>query len=137
MKALNQDEERQGLRIAPLIDVILLLLIFFMVTTSFSENENDITVALARASEGSEREQAPSVVIVNVRKDGSIAVDQMLRTLDQLERYLRAARSRHPRVVVVVRCDKEAAHRYFVRVLNLCEKVGVSGVAVATFDTPE
>jgi biopolymer transport protein ExbD len=137
MKALNRDEERQGLRIAPLIDVILLLLIFFMVTTSFSQNEKDITVALAHASEGSEREQAPSLVIVNVRKDGTIVVDQMLRTLAELERYLRSARSAHPRVVVVVRCDKEASHRHFVRVLNLCEKVGVSGVAVATFDTAE
>jgi biopolymer transport protein ExbD len=137
MKALNQEEERHGLRIAPLIDVILLLLIFFMVTTSFSENEKDIAVALAHASEGSERERAPTVLIVNVRKDGIIVVDQMLRTLDELERHLRSAKSRHPRVVVVVRCDRDAPHRHFVRVLNLCEKVGVSGVAVATFDTPE
>ena len=49
MKALNQQDERHGLKIAPLIDIIFLLLIFFLVTTTFYEVEKDITVTLAEA----------------------------------------------------------------------------------------
>jgi biopolymer transport protein ExbD len=135
VKAINQEEERHGLRIAPLIDIIFLLLIFFLVTTTFYQVEKDITVALAEASEGALRDETPTVLIVNVRKDGVIVLDQKQTTLAQLEQRVRTAANRDPRLVVVVRCDREARHEHFVRVLNLCEKIGVSRVAVATFDT--
>ena len=137
MKILTQEEDGHGLKIAPLIDIVFLLLIFFLVATTFYEEEKDILIKLAEASEGEDREKSTKILVVNVRKSGVIVINQRVKTIDQLEELLVSAKEEHPDLVVVVRCDKHMYHKHFVRVLNLCEKVGVTGVAVATFQTKE
>ena len=132
MRALNQEEDRHGLRIAPLIDIVFLLLIFFLVATTFYEEEKDITIRLAKASQGTERDRSPRILVVNVKKSGAIIVDQRVVTLDQLESNLTAIKKETSDLVVVVRCDRHAYHKDFVQILNLCERIGVQGVAVAT-----
>jgi len=137
VRALCQEEERHGLQIAPLIDIVFLLLIFFLVATTFYEAEKDITIELAEATEGTDRDKTPRVVIVNVRKSGVIVVNERVKTLDQVREHLASVKQRNPAVSVVVRCDRHTFHKYFVRILNLCEKLGVSNVGVATFQTDE
>lgn len=132
MKALVQEETTPSLRIAPLLDVVFLLLIFFLVATTFYEAEKDLLVKLAEASAGKERIKTPTTIIVNIRQSGIIVIDQRIHSLEQLENLLTTTKRQTPDVIVVVRCDKLAFHKYFVSVLNVCEKVGVSGVAVAT-----
>ncbi len=137
MKILTREEDIHGLKIAPLIDIVFLLLIFFLVATTFSEEEKDILIKLAEATEGEDREKSARILVVNVRKSGVIVINQRVRTIDQLEELLVSAKEQNSDLVVVVRCDKHMYHKHFVRVLNLCEKVGVTGVAVATFQTKE
>lgn len=137
MKILTREEDTHGLKIAPLIDIVFLLLIFFLVATTFSEEEKDILITLAEATEGEDREKSARILVVNVRKSGVIVINQRVRTIDQLEELLVSAKKQNSNLVVVVRCDKHMYHKHFVRVLNLCEKVGVTGVAVATFQTEE
>jgi biopolymer transport protein ExbD len=137
MKALCAESESHGLRIAPLIDIVFLLLIFFLVATTFYEAEKDITIRLADASEGQDREKSPRVIVVNVNASGVIVVNQRVMTLDQLRDHMTSAREQNPNLVAVVRCDKRAYHADFVKVLNLCEKMKVTQVAVATFQTGE
>ena len=137
MKILTQEEDSHGLKIAPLIDIVFLLLIFFLVATTFYEAEKDILIKLAEASEGEDREKSTKILVVNVRKSGVIVINERVKTIDQLEELLVSAKEEHSDLVVVVRCDKHMYHKHFVRVLNLCEKVGVTGVAVATFQTQE
>jgi biopolymer transport protein ExbD len=133
VRALCEEEDRHGLRIAPLIDIVFLLIIFFLAATTFYEAEKDITIRLADAMQGQDRERSSRIVVVNVRESGVIVVDQRVKTLDQLEEYLLAAKEQNPSIIVVVRCDRHAYHKHFVKILDLCEKVEVSGVAVATF----
>lgn len=137
MKALCREDEGHGLRIAPLIDIVFLLLIFFLVATTFYEAEKDITIKLADATEGDQREKSPRIVIINVNASGVVVVNQRVLSMDQLEDHLEEARGANPELVAVVRCDKRAYHADFVKVLNLCEKIDVSQVAVATFQTDE
>lgn len=137
MKALCQEDRGHGLRIAPLIDIVFLLLIFFLVATTFYEEEKDMTIALAAATEGENREHSDAMFIVNVRESGIIVVKQRVKTLSQLEEEIGSARDGDPDLVVVIRCDRGTPHRHFVRILNLCEKLKVGSVAVATFQTDE
>ncbi|MFO7871162.1 MAG: biopolymer transporter ExbD [Kiritimatiellia bacterium] len=137
MKALCQEKERQGLRIAPLIDIVFLLIIFFLAATTFYEEEKDITINLAEAAQGSDRASSNRIIIVNVRESGVIVVNQRIKTDDQLTEFLREAQNRNSEVVVVVRCDRRTYHKHFVKILDLCEKVGISAVAVATFQQTE
>jgi len=139
MKALCPEDDSQGVRIAPLIDIVFLLLIFFLVATTFYEAEKDITIRLAAATEGQDRAPTPEIVMVNISEAGTIVVNQRLYTLDQLETHLREARTRNPKVAAVLRCDRRARHAEFVQVLNICERSGVTQLSVATLqagDTP-
>lgn len=135
MKMLCSEDDSQGVRIAPLIDIVFLLLIFFLVATTFYEAEKDITIRLAGATEGQERSQTPELVTVNITEAGAMIVSQRLYTLDQLETHLQDARKRNPNVAVILRCDRRARHAEFVSALNICERTGISRVSVATFQT--
>lgn len=137
MRALCQEDEGSGVRIAPLIDVVFLLLIFFLVATTFYEAEKDITIRLAPATEGAERDKLPDLIIVNVSEAGAIVVNQRMLTVEQLDALLGEARRQHGSVSVVIRCDKRSRHTDFVSVLNACEKAEISQVSVATFQTDE
>ena len=133
MKALIQDDDSYGLKMTPLIDVVFLLLIFFLVATSFYEEEKDITIKLADATEGATREKSLQMVVVNIRPSGIIVINERIHSLDETDTFLREALELNEALAVVVRCDQVAAHKHFVRVLNLCEKLGVRNVSVATF----
>lgn len=137
MKALNQEDERHGLSIAPLIDIVFLLLIFFLVATTFYEVEKDITIKLAEATEGSGRASTAEIVIVNVKKSGVFVVNERVKTLESLDELLQEAKDTNPAVSVVVRCDRHAYHKHFVRILDLCEKIGIGSVAVAILQSDQ
>jgi len=137
MRALCQEDEGSGVRIAPLIDIVFLLLVFFLVATTFYEAEKDITIRLAEATEGDERAKRPDLIIVNVSEAGALVVNQRMVTLEQLDELLAEAQRRPGGVTVVIRCDKRSRHTDFVKALNACEKAKISQVSVATFQTDE
>jgi len=137
VKALNQESDGHGLRIAPLIDIVFLLLIFFLVATTVYQEEKDITIKLAGATEGEERMSTTRVLVVNVKKSGLIVINQRVKTPEELEKELRALKEENPNLVVIVRSDRHTYHKHFVRILNLCEKVKVGSVAVAILQNEE
>ena len=132
MKALADDDDAASVRIAPLLDVVFLLLIFFLVATTFYEIEKDMTIRLAEADGGSERTSAPEQIVVNVSEAGLLVVNQRLVTLEELATMLNEAKARDDRLSVVIRCDRQARHADFVKVLGACEGAHVRQVSVAT-----
>jgi len=137
VKALIQDEDSHGLKMTPLIDVVFLLLVFFLVATTFYEEEKDITLQLAEATEGEVREQTFQRVVINVRSTGIIVINERIYSLTEAEAFLSEALELDDKVSVVIRCDRTALHNHFVKVLNICEKHGVKNVSVATFQTDD
>ena len=137
MKALVGESEESSVRMAPLIDVVFLLLIFFLVATTFYESEKDITIRLAGATEGAERDRVIDLLVINIGEAGVIVVDQHVYSADALEKLLRESRARNAQLAAIIRCDRRARHADFVKVLNLCERTGVRQVAVATLQTDE
>ena len=137
MKALVGESEESSVRMAPLIDVVFLLLIFFLVATTFYESEKDITIRLAGATEGADRDRVIDLLVINIGEAGVIVVDQRVYSADALEKLLRESRARNAQLAAIIRCDRRARHADFVKVLNLCERTGVRQVAVATLQTDE
>ena len=137
MKALVGESEESSVRMAPLIDVVFLLLIFFLVATTFYESEKDITIRLAGATEGAERDRVIDLLVINIGEAGVIVVDQRVYSADALEKLLRESRARNAQLAAIIRCDRRARHADFVKVLNLCERTGVRQVSVATLQSDE
>ena len=137
MKALLDEAEEGSIRLTPMLDVVFLLLVFFLVATTFYEAEKDITIRLAGATEGAERDSTADLLVINIGEAGVIVINQRVYSVDELEALLRRGRARNPQLAAIIRCDRRARHADFVKVLNLCERTGVRQVAVATIQTDE
>ena len=68
-----------GIQLAPLVDVLLLLLIFFLLTWNAARNENELDVKVPKASAATEKSAPIGDVVVNVKADGNVVVNR--RTL--------------------------------------------------------
>jgi len=126
------EPERSGFQLAPMIDIVFLLLIFFIVTWSFARYETEIDIRVPTAREGEDRRRTVGEIILNVRADGSIVLNR--RTLDrpELERVLTEISELYPDQAVILRGDEGVAYKYIVDVLDVCRSVGIWNVAFAT-----
>jgi len=112
--------------LTPMIDMVFLLLIFFLVATKFEEEERSMNVDLPAASEAMPLTIRPKELFVNVDKDGRFFVSLREYTAPQLHDVLRRAAEANPgRQTVVIRADKRVPFQHVVTVMDLCKKVNI------------
>lgn len=121
-----------GIQLAPLVDVLMLLLIFFLLTWNAARNENELDVKIPKASEAKENSAPIGDVVVNVKADGSVVVNRRTLTAPELSEMLRGLVALDPNQAVVIRGDEAGAYKHVVGVLNTCSEAGVTNVAFAT-----
>jgi biopolymer transport protein ExbD len=121
-----------GIQLAPLVDVLLLLLIFFLLTWNAARNENELDVKVPKASAAKEKTAPIGDVVVNVKSDGNVVVNRRTLSTDELTELLRGLVQLNAEQAVVIRGDEAGAYRNIVNVLNICTQAGVSNVAFAT-----
>ena len=80
MKFQNKEPESAAFPLAPMIDVVFLLLIFFIATMQFSQSERELNVSVPVAEEGADARQTVGEIIVNVKEDGEVVVDNAVMT---------------------------------------------------------
>jgi biopolymer transport protein ExbD len=117
----------EALSITPLIDIVFLLLIFFLVATRFAEEDRELDVVLPNASEAQPLTVQPREIFVNIDHLGQLFVGGKVLTLDEVYEVLRRAASNNPgQQSVVIRADRRVPLDPVVQVINLCSKTGVS-----------
>lgn len=124
--------EPSGFQIAPMIDVVFLLLIFFLVTWNFARQETELDVKVPTAREGKENRRAIGEVILNVRADGTIVMNRRTYTPEELQAALARIAEMYPDQAVVLRGDENTDYRYIVDVLDICRSANIWNVAFAT-----
>lgn len=131
MALKHQFEEIPTLNLTSMIDVLFLLIIFFMVGTKFVENDRQIELKLPQVKSGAVLTSAPEKKVINVYQDGEITLDRKMVTLDELTSRLAAARGQYKALGVVVRGDGTATFQRVASVLNACKQAGISDLAIA------
>ena len=123
MRLPNFDQESDGLGLTPLIDVVFLLLIFFLVATRFDQEERLVSINLAEILKARPVSMGPKEIIVNVTQVGDyIVVDQTLSE-QQLIDFLHAAATENPGTQKVqIRADQEVKFRYPLTVIGICKQ---------------
>ena len=121
-----------GIQLAPLVDVLLLLLIFFLMTWNAARNENEIDVKVPKASAAKEKNAPIGDVVVNVKTDGNVVVNRRTLSGPELTELLKGLVQLNSEQAVVIRGDESGAYKNVVEVLNICSQAGVSNVAFAT-----
>ena len=121
-----------ALSLTPLIDIVFLLLIFFLVATRFSEENFEMDIPLPTASESRPLIVQPKEIFVNIDQQGKIFSGGQECDLVQLEEIFDRAKTNNPvNQSVIIRADKRCEFDGVVKVINLCQKVGV-GHSVTT-----
>ena len=122
------------LQLAPMIDVLFLLLIFFIITWNLSRRETDIEISVPAADMEEKENKRHDIgeIVVNVRKTGEIIVESTPYTQAQLLEKLKFIASVHKDQAVILRGDEKTEYQKIMDVLNLCQKAGIWNVSFAT-----
>ena len=126
-----QDLEEPTLNLTPMIDIVLLLVIFFMVGTQFTEAERQYDISLPTVTEARPLTSAPDELVVNVSGSGDVFLGERQVTYEVLEEQLNAARARYAGQAVVIRGDREIAYQTVMTLLNICQKSGITNIQLA------
>jgi biopolymer transport protein ExbD len=121
-----------GFQIAPMVDIVFLLLIFFLVTWNFSRSETELDVKVPKAREGKETRRAVGEVIINVKTDGAVVMNRRRMNATELQDTLRKIASLYPDQAVILRGDENTDYRHVVEVLDICRRANIWNVAFAT-----
>ena len=124
-----------GFQIAPMVDVLLVLLCFFILTWNFALSENELDVKIPSAEHAKESKAYVGQVVVNVKADGSIVFNRKVISPADLLAKLKDLARLYPDQAVILRGDQNANYKYIVDVLDLCRQANIWNVAFATGPT--
>jgi biopolymer transport protein ExbD len=124
--------QHPGIQLAPLVDVLLLLLIFFLLTWNAARNENELDVKVPKASAAKEKSAPIGDVVVNVKADGNVVVNRRTLTAAELTDLLKSLVQLNSEQAVIIRGDEAGAYKNIIGVLNICTEAGITNVAFAT-----
>lgn len=137
MKTLRRTREEVNVELTPLIDVVFLLLIFFMVSSTFIR-ETEVKIDLPEAS-GEVREVETDIVEITVDRGGEYSVNGRILVNAELATLLRALRELqasgatvNPEKRVIITADANAAHQFVVRAMDAAGKVGLTRISITT-----
>ncbi len=124
-----------SLSITPLIDVVFLLLIFFLVATRFSEEERQLELNLPSVTEALPAAVQPNEIVINITEDGKYFISGKFRQVEQVEQILQRAKANNPLTqTVVIRGDKKSNWNAVITAINLCKKAGIQEYTATTDD---
>jgi biopolymer transport protein ExbD len=131
MPLKTQTDELPSMNLTSMLDVLFLLIIFFMAGTKFAEMERKIALRVPQVSDHGALTAAPEKSIVNIYQDGQITLDRQTVTLDELRTRLMAARGQYKDLGVLVRGDAAGAFQNVAQVLNACKQAGINELAIS------
>jgi biopolymer transport protein ExbD len=127
------------INITPLTDVILVLLIIFMVSSSAmldAVREGRLDVDLPGSSGGQKLPVEQDVTVVGIMRDGRTFIRGQAVSVEELEEALSALRAESSKTTVLVEADQDVAHKHVIRVIELLRELGFPTVSIATQQDP-
>lgn len=120
------------MNLVPMIDVLFLLLAFFIISWQFSQSETELNVSVPTAEEGSESAQQRGEIIINILADLSIRVEGQTLTLPELQEKLNALVKDYKNQPVRLRGDATVPYQRVVDVIDTCQKAGIWNISFAS-----
>jgi biopolymer transport protein ExbD len=130
MPLKTQHDDAPALNLTSMIDVLFLLIIFFMVATKFDELERNIDVAVPEVAHAGDASSPPKPRLVVVQSDGRVELDGTAVTLDELTAQLASLRTTLGEPPVVIRGDAQCAFQHVAAALAACRQAGVSELGI-------
>jgi biopolymer transport protein ExbD len=119
-------DEQPSMNLTSMIDVMFLLVIFFMVGAKFTDTERNLSVRVPQVSASGAVTSAPAKRVINIHQDGRITLDRETVTLAELKAKLQATKTG-----VIVRGDAHAMHEHVAGVLAVCREAGIVDLGIS------
>ena len=124
----RQKQKDMGIEMGPLMDIVFILLIFFVVTSSFTrETGVDVTKPQAQSASQLEKEN----LLIAITREGTIHMNERQVDLASLQDILKQSLAKAPDREAVVIADKESETGVLVQVIDMCNLAGVKKVSIA------
>ncbi|MDH3377302.1 MAG: biopolymer transporter ExbD [Gammaproteobacteria bacterium] len=139
MRFKEQDDEELQINLTPLIDVVFLLLIFFMVSTTFSK-ESQFHIKLPEAT-NEPTEQKDNLLEIEINSEGDFAVKGpredvakrlVNRSAETLTAALKTAAAGDPDLIIVIRADRRTPHEAVVNAMDMSRRLGYLNITFST-----
>lgn len=132
---IQKGKALEALNLTPLIDVVFLLLIFFLVATQFSQDDQQLPIQLPSAKNALPMTVQPEELIISIGQDGSYMLAGKKLDLQELEKILAKAVLDNPiQQTVILRGDKRAEFQSVVSLIDLCNRLKVPSYRIVAQD---
>lgn len=128
----NNSGPEQSFQITPMIDVIFLLLTFFVASQIFSQWETEIDITLPTAQTSEQPDRIPGEIIINIRDDGAVVVNQLEMDEAALDGLLNRIVEQFSDWAVLIRADEDTRYEDVIDVLDACRRADIWNVSFAT-----
>ncbi|QDT11046.1 ExbD/TolR family protein [Planctomycetes bacterium K23_9] len=130
MSRRRENPEEATINLTPMIDVVFLLVIFFMVGSKFSEADSRMQVSVPSVGEMRSLTRVPDARVIEVSADGSVSLDRSPVTLEQLSITLSQQIENYPGLKVTVRADGANSFQKVAEVMQVVDSSGVQRMGI-------
>lgn len=135
MKRVRKNREVEDFQMAPMIDMVFLLLVFFMCVSSLASADKSIEVDLPVSAESKVPEDLSGRGIISVQADGSVFMGARAVSLEELKASVTARLRETPGLRIQVRADGATKFEEIQRVLKSCAEAGAVDVIYSTYQS--
>jgi biopolymer transport protein ExbD len=120
-----------GLEMTPMIDIVFLLMIFFLVASKLDQDDRSLDVILPQASAAKPLTSQPREFVINIDRTGNYFAGARPVRLEELADLLVQSAADNPRrQTVILRADEETAHKFVVAAMDACVRAGIDDYQV-------
>ncbi len=123
-----EEEEESEVNLTPMLDVVFIMLIFFIVTASFVK-ESGIDINRPDAATAERKEKGN--IMVAISEDGQIWIDRRQVDVRALRANIERLHAENPQGTVIIQADEESKNKLLVQVMDAARLAGVKSVAIA------
>ena len=137
MKVKRRRIKRGRVEIIPMIDTIVILLIFYMTFSRFAESSREAGLKLPESHAGDEFKQLPNQVIINMYSSDDVLIDKVKYKIGQIPdllRHLKQSDPKYSKISIILRGSKSMTYKDVSDFMKACAKAGIADVTFATLE---
>ena len=130
----NKRSRAPAVQMASLMDIVFLLLCFFVTSSVFSQWETEVAITLPTAKSATIPGRMPGEIILNLNADGKVSVNGHALSLEEVTKRLTRIAENFPGQPVVIRADKTCSYETLMSLIDACRTANVWKFSLATED---
>ncbi|MDF3057644.1 MAG: biopolymer transporter ExbD [Rariglobus sp.] len=134
MARRKRHDDEMEINLIPMIDIMLILLIFFMVATTIKNTEKALPIELPQSTASTNLASQEKLLVIGIDATGTKYIDSAKVTTDVLHERIRQAASANAEQPIRVDADRQTPYEHLVEVVELCQFEGLRNISLRTRD---